>query len=788
MIPSHANYRNEGRSMGHGSQLKAFVAYPSDPKEIGDCIDAACRRLSGRLLITAWPQNDIAGRPLVAPIFEGIGHNDFLIADITHLNFNVTYEIGYAIGIGKRAYLIKHGGITGSKVDDVRKVGIFDTLGFQTYNDSDELHGILSRPIDPTPIAITPTLDLKAPLYILETPVRTEAMGRIAARVKKARLNYRSFNPSEHSRLSAMDAIRHVSDSYGVLIPLLSGNVKDSNVHNIRAAFVAGLAHGMQKTTLILQSGDDPVPLDIRDFVTSWKHPAQIDEYIESLARDIFATIQSADDLDIPATGLLASLSIGDPMAENEFQTLASYFVETDQYQRTLRGEVNLVVGRKGTGKTALFSQVRNRIRRERQNIVVDLKPEGYQLVKLKDDVLSHLAQGAKMHLISAFWEYLLYLEVCYKVLEKDRDRHLRDHRLTEPYRQLSAAYYRESANVKGDFSERLQELSDRISSTYQPESDDQDKTRLTTDEVTGLVHRQDIAQLRARLSEYLYFKEAVWILFDNLDKGWSPHGLTADDVAIVRSLIDASRKMQRAMQREGHNFHCVVFLRNDVYQLLVDETSDFGKEMKTSLDWNDPDLLRELVRMRLVSNEAIPEHVDFDRVWRQICVSHIDGSESSEYLIERSLMRPRNLLKILAHCRGSAVNLHHERIEEQDIQKGLATYSGDLLIEIDQELTDIDPEATELIYVFQDEGTDFSREDLEVLMDIKNIPVEHVEKIVEFLLYYGFLGIKVADREPRYIHDVGYDMKVLKASVEKHRNALRYVVNPAFRPALSPQ
>ena len=69
-------------------------------------------------------------------------------------------------------------------------------------------------------------------------------------------------------------------------------------------------------------------------------------------------------------------------MAENEFQTLEQYFVETDQYQRTLRGEVNLVVGRKGTGKTALFSQARNRIRRDRQNIVVDLKPEGYQLIK----------------------------------------------------------------------------------------------------------------------------------------------------------------------------------------------------------------------------------------------------------------------------------------------------------------------------------------------------------------------------------------------------------------------
>ena len=53
-----------------------------------------------------------------------------------------------------------------------------------------------------------------------------------------------------------------------------------------------------------------------------------------------------------------------------------------------------MVVGRKGTGKTALFSQLRNEKRVNSDNIVVDLKPEGYQLIKLKEDVLDFLAEG----------------------------------------------------------------------------------------------------------------------------------------------------------------------------------------------------------------------------------------------------------------------------------------------------------------------------------------------------------------------------------------------------------
>jgi hypothetical protein len=50
---------------------------------------------------------------------------------------------------------------------------------------------------------------------------------------------------------------------------------------------------------------------------------------------------------------------------------------------------------------------------------MVDLKPEGYQLIKLKEDLLSYLTEGSRQHLITAFWEYLLLLEVTYKVLEK---------------------------------------------------------------------------------------------------------------------------------------------------------------------------------------------------------------------------------------------------------------------------------------------------------------------------------------------------------------------------------
>ena len=70
------------------------------------------------------------------------------------------------------------------------------------------------------------------------------------------------------------------------------------------------------------------------------------------------------------------------------------------------------MVGRKGSGKTALFVQLRDAKRSRRANIVVDLKPDGYQLVKLKERVLDFLTEGAQQHLITALWEYILLLEI----------------------------------------------------------------------------------------------------------------------------------------------------------------------------------------------------------------------------------------------------------------------------------------------------------------------------------------------------------------------------------------
>ena len=125
--------------------MKAFYAYPSSLADVTQVIRSARAILAKTrrdLELQLWEENDISGRPLTDPIFEGIAAADILIADITAMNFNVTFEIGYAIGLGKRIYLTRDGNIARDRATADR-IGIFDTLGFETYTDEQNLAEVL---------------------------------------------------------------------------------------------------------------------------------------------------------------------------------------------------------------------------------------------------------------------------------------------------------------------------------------------------------------------------------------------------------------------------------------------------------------------------------------------------------------------------------------------------------------------------------------------------------------------------------------------------------------------
>lgn len=767
----------------NASKPSAFVAYTGRDKELSaiifngigkaNAVDACPTRYE------PWEYNDISGAHLTSPILEGIDASPFVVADITYLNPNVVYEIGFAIGRKKKVLLIRNSEFEGDR-DLAKSVGIFDTIGYSSYRTDDDLRNKLTSHITTHALQFDVTVNNQAPVYVMPNNGKTAASTHLISRVKKARYRYRSFSSTEDVRLSATDAIAQVAQSAGVISMLDDDNVEQT----VRALFIAGLADGMNKPSLLLSPYMAETPLDVRDKARHYKDQNDIADIVADFCPEINAKLQESSPPPIVAPNLLGRVSVGDPTAENEMTTLENYYLQTDQYLRATRGEVNLVVGRKGSGKTALFIRLRDTTRTDKRNIVVDLKPESYQLLKLKDEILEHLAEGSKQHLITAFWEYLILLEVTYKILEKDRNSHRFNHNIRDLYEELENLYKGSEGIAEGDFSERIMQLSQRLSENYASKVDQNDN-KITAQNLTELLYSHDLKAIKETLSKYLTHKHGVLVLFDNLDKSWSTIGVDRTDAITLRCLIDASRKVERDMQKRGHEFRCIVFVRNDVYQHLMENSPDYGKEMRATLDWSDTDLLRELLRLRLISNlDDDYEEVSFSDIWSAISESHVFGEEASSFLIERSLMRPRNVLKLFNHARAFAVNFRKEKIGQDDFYKGLKTYSQDLLIELDRELSDVFPEAKDLLYYFIDSPSVITLDQLYDVMSEASIPEDRHETIRDFLLYHGVIGLCLDDRH-QYIFDVGYDLKQILVRVSRYGAKANFVLNPAFAPAL---
>jgi hypothetical protein len=679
-----------------------FVAYPSNPKQLGQTLQEASDQLNSlrEISMELWEQVDIPGRFVVDGVLNKIDSSDFIIADITKLNFNVTFEIGYAIGKSKRVVLITNRALNPAK-KEIDHLGIYDTVGYKEYENSGELASYISSIEDISPLHFPESnIDRSTPVFILDTLFKTDSSIRIISKVKKSGIKFRSYDPREQARLSTLEAYQSVKKSIAVIIHLLSQSSTDYYYNNLRGAFLAGLSYGLDKIILLLQEGDEPVPLDYRDFVSIYRQKADIDRAINNLAPRITEKLQSTGKTPVINNGkLLENIDLGSSAAENEMTRLENYYVNTEEYKQVLDGSARLAVGRKGSGKTALFFQARDYLRRDKKRIVIDLKPDGHQLKRFKDLVLNSMTESIQEHVATAFWEYALLLEICYKILEKDKDIPLWNP-LSEAYKILHDLYANDSLIGEADFSERILTLINRIIEDFEIISQETETNYLSSPQVTELIYKHDISQLRGHIAEYAKTKNGVFILFDNIDKGWPTRGIEHVDIIILRSLLESTRKIERFFRANSIKFQTTVFIRNDVFELLVDDSPDRGKESKVSLDWTDADLLREFLKRRLIYNK-IPPNLSFDDSWNRICVSHIKGEKTSDFLIQRSLMRPRNLLNLVNYCKSNAVNLRHEKIDDSDIEKACSTYSHDIVNEIGLEIRDIFPQAEDVLYNF---------------------------------------------------------------------------------------
>lgn len=766
------------------ARSEAVFLYPNEPMIISATVEEAIKQL--RMASTdkrwlSWRDLDVPGQIVFCTICKALRFTSFAVAEVTTLNFNLLFEIGYAIGLGTPVLPLRDT----SYVKDEKvfgELGLIDTLGYLDFENSGQLVArIMSRGRPSLVLPQRPAVNKEQPLFVVKSPQQTEGMVRLMSSLKKSGLRFRAFDPRESARLSLHDAFKQAYSSMGVVLHLMAPDRRDALTHNSRCAFVAGIAMAAERNVLMLQETHVAQPIDYRDVIRSYDSPRAIPDLLTPFIRSVVGKLQEHRFVpsSLPLTPL-EKIDLGDIAAENEILALRSYFVPTGQYNEAKRGHARLVIGRKGSGKTAIFYSVRAAYWQDRSHLVLDLKPEGHQLTKLREAILNELSPGMQLHVLTAFWNYLLLMEIAHRILHDEEQASYRDSHLRNAYEGVRTSYggHAVSETEQGDFSERLLALVDGI--VKRRESLGQKAT--TTGEVTALIYSSDIRSLNDSISRYLDAsrKDAIWLLFDNLDKGWPIFDVRQEDVAIVKSLLEATRKLQRQFANRSVELRSIVFLRNDIYDHLILDPADRGKNNPVILDWNDAEALREMLRRRIALSTELEE--SFEELWRFFFASHVLGEDSFSYILSRTLMRPRELLHFVRECITVAINRGHEQVAEQDIAYAEQPYSDDALVDLAMELKDVKPEYGNAPYAFIGSRAVLTPSEVNISLSNAGLPMNDFVTIKDLLLWFGFLGIFIYPDEERYSYQFEHNLQKMRSGISEHI----YCIHPAFRKALS--
>jgi len=767
----------------------AFFAFPNQPEELKAPIMAAVELANKRddLRVQSWPQLPVFGASIPDTVRGAIEKSDVLICDITRSNLNVYYEIGFCIGQAKSIAPVVNASFADA-VSDIQKDGLFDIIGYESYTNSTELASIFSTL--PTTVLVDlygKPLNTNQPIYFLNTYRKTDFLNWIAAGIKDSKVNFRSFDPAETPRFSIITAITDITSSAGIVVPFLEKYVEDAERHNMRAAFAAGLAHGLEREALLLRfgaAGAPPAATDFREDMEVFNAEERLTTRVTDFCKNTWIAAQS---IKSPKSQRIASalqrLTLGATAAENEFRNLEDYFVETAEYLRTARGEVGIVAGRKGSGKTAIFFMVRNGFRNQRNSVLSDLRPESHQLSLFKSELKKMVDEGAFDHTIAGFWYFLILSEV---LLSVKREIYVRARQKPELYKEvdeMERELARFGISESGDFTARINRLSLYVIDEIR--KCEERKERLTSEKLTNIVYRGGVADAKRLVLRHTKRFEHIVFLFDNIDKGWATNGVDEMDVRLVRLLLEALEKVQRDLAVDRCDFRFVVFLRNDVYELMVSGTPDKGKAAVIRIDWTDRVKLKQVIQFRLQASLVQSAH-NFNEIWTRFFVATVDGRDSFDFFVDHCLMRPRFLIEIIEYAIATAINRGHDKVLEEDCRDAVREHSYSILNDFAYEIRDVSGASEKVMDSLVGTTNYITKgEVLDRFEKAKIIDPENGEKLFLYMLWYGVLGVVNQNNVECYIYDFNYNMNRLQAEAETQTEEPLYVFNPALHIAL---
>ena len=332
----------------------------------------------------------------------------------------------------------------------------------------------------------------------------------------------------------------------------------------------------------------------------------------------------------------LSKINFGKLAAERD-DALHSYFWESQSFLRLRDGERTVVLGNRGSGKSAIFRMIGDHAR-NRNSLVIELAPEDYSYELLQQTLAAEKAGAwAKQGAYAAGWKYLIYVLIMKKLAESPG---FKSGASAKIYSYLRDNHNNFDTNPIGVLISYVKRLEGIKLGDYQ--------AGIKSVELQKLYKLEEIVQLLPDLDK-ITAKRNVVVLIDELDKGWDG---SEDAVAFVAGLFQAAL----SINDRSENIRVLVSLRKELYDNIpaLYEDAQKVRDIIEEIEWEEPQL-KSLIEKRI---NASVDNVGEDS-WDSIFAETIDyrKSKSFNYVVDRTLYRPREIIQFCTDIQDVAVN-----------------------------------------------------------------------------------------------------------------------------------
>lgn len=781
---------------------KGFFAYASAPHSIPATIKVAIESINKtqQAMLVGWETLGIGGKYIIQEICDTIDDCDFFCADVTTINPNVMFELGFSIARDKRIWLVRDDSYLDSKTE-FDQLRLLTTVGYRSYTNADQIiksffadkpHATLDQTIYRE--SIEPLLGPskhQEPFVYLKSRHDTEASVRVSRVLDSLTPKPVLDDPRESSVQPLYWYGQKILHAPGVLIHFLSSQREGSKLTNARYALVSGLAKGFDTPVMLLTEQQDVLaPMDYRDEMRYYTTPMEAgklaQEWLQQIAQSNPSLSASSKPGHVGAIKLATALrdfhqQLGEYVAENEADSLSGYFVETTAHMDIINGTQTIFVGRKGTGKTASLIQASHEIGKEATNLVCVLKPVGYEMEGLARLFAGYKMRDQKGYVIESLWKYMLYTELALAAANQILNVKwmLSDPSCANFVKFLSD----EGKAFSGDFSVRLESAVAKIATVPADGSAAQ-----FHEGISEALHSSLLSRLRSSLSEVLSKKRQVIMLIDNLDKPWTKKADTEQLTQFLLGLITAAARVGDELRhgersRPSTKFNSAIFLRSDIFNRIMDAADEPDKISHTRLTWDDSELLLRVIEERYVA--AHGPKSDAADMWHNYFCSEVRGIPTRSYLVTRILPRPRDIVYIVKAAVSFAVNRKHDRVEQKDILDGEMQYSQYAWDSILVENSSIIPDLDKVLIEFIGGASVLSESIIRQHISSAGVSAENVDDVIAQLVNLTFLGLEINQDRFAYADEKKELQKnIVLASrfAQKNGGERRYEINAPFR------